>query len=34
MPRQQFVKSRSRMAGDAAQYVGKPSLWIDAIDTP
>src|SRR6516165_7505132 len=32
MPWQEFVKPRSRMVGDAAQHVGKPSLRIDTVE--
>jgi hypothetical protein len=32
MPGQQLVEPGSGMIGDAAQHVGEPSLWIDAVE--
>jgi hypothetical protein len=32
LPGQQLVQSGGRMIGNAAQQVGKPSLWIDAVE--
>ena len=30
-PGQQIVNTRGRMIGDAAEHVGEPGLWIDAV---
>ena len=32
VPGQELVQPGGRMIGDATQYVGKPGLWIDAVE--
>jgi len=32
VPGQQLVQLGGRVIGNAPQYVGKPSLWIDAVE--
>ena len=32
VPGQQLVQVGGRMIGNAPQYVGKPGLWIDAVE--
>jgi len=29
---EELVQLGGRMIGDAAQYVGRPGLWIDAVE--
>ena len=32
VPGEELVQLGGRMIGNATQYVGKPSLWIDAVE--
>jgi hypothetical protein len=32
VPGEEVVQLGGRMIGDATQYVGKPGLWIDAVE--
>jgi len=32
VPGEQLVQLGYRMIGDAAQHVGEPKLWIDAVE--
>ena len=31
-PGEEFVDTRSLVVGDAAQDIGEPSLWVDAVE--